>query len=147
MDKQFYNQLYFINNDNTAIFGLIHVANTYGFLEEIGYFYIIRPKGSYYYRFDHKNMNLIFQSIFNNMKYFYIQSDNNTLEKSNLAYKYFFSKIKVFGKYLPYVSVGFDYYLDILDLYINSSYFNDFQKKTLNDFKIKIILKKKGIMK
>ena len=147
MDKQFYNQLYYVNNDNTAIFGLIHVANTYGFLEEIGYFYIMRPKNSYYYRFDHKNMNIIFQSIFNNMRYFYIQSDNNSIEKTNLAYKYFYIKIRVFGKYLPYVTVGFDYFLDILNLYNNSSYFSDLQKKRITEFKLKIIDRKKNINK
>ena len=76
MKKEFYDELYYINNDNTAFFGLLHVANTYGFLEQIGYFYIFRPKGTYFYRIDPKNMNLIYRSIFNNMKYFYIQSDN-----------------------------------------------------------------------
>ena len=147
MDKQFYNQIYYINNDNTAIFGLIHVANTYGFLEEIGYFYIKRPKNSYYYRFDHKNMNLIFQSIFNNMKYFYIQSDNNTEEKTHLAYKYFFQKIRVFGEYLPYVTLGFDNFIDILNLYMNSSYFSGAQKKRIIEYKLKIIDRKKNVTK
>ena len=36
MNKQFYNQIYYINNDDTAFFGLLHVAKTYGFLEQIG---------------------------------------------------------------------------------------------------------------
>ena len=70
MRKEFYNQLYFLNNDDTAFFGVLHKANTYGFLEQIGYFYIFKPKGSYIYRLDPKNMNLIFRSVFNNMKYF-----------------------------------------------------------------------------
>ena len=144
MDKIFYNQIYYINNDDTAFFGLIHVANTYGFLEEIGYFYIKRPKGAYYYRHDPKNMNLIFLSIFNNMKYFYFQSDNNTLEKNNFAYKYFFSKTKIFEKYLSNVTNGFDYFLDILNIYINSTYFTGFQKKYINKFKLRVIdIKKK----
>ena len=126
---------------------MIHVANTYGFLEEIGYFYIKRQKNSYYYRFDRKNMNIIFQSIFNNMRYFYMQSDNNTIEKTNLAYKYFNHKIKVFGKYLPYVTVGFDYFLDILNLYNNSSYFSDIQKKRITKYILKIIDRKNNLTK
>ena len=70
MKKEFYNQLYFLNNDDTAFFGILHKANTYGFLEQVGYFYVFKPKGSYCYRTDPKNMNLIFRSVFNNMKYF-----------------------------------------------------------------------------
>jgi hypothetical protein len=89
MREEFYNQIYYINNDDTAFFGLLYVTETFGFLEQIGYFYILRPKGEYNYRNDPKNMNLIFRSIFNNLKYFYIQSDNNFAEKINLAYNYF----------------------------------------------------------
>ena len=92
-------------------------------------------------------MNIIYQSIFNNMKYFYIQSDNNTIEKTNLAYKYFFQKIKVFGKYLPYVTTGFDYFLDILNLYMNSSFFSEHQKKFISEFRLKIIDRKKNVTK
>ena len=147
MNKKFQDQLYYINNDDTAIFGLIHVANTYGFLEEIGYFYIKRPKGSYYYRHDPKNMNLIFHSIFNNMKYFYLQSDNNNVAKNNLAYKYFYSQTKKFAKYLPYVTNGFDYFVDILNLYLNSTYFTRFRKQYIIQLKLKIIDTKKKVMK
>ena len=137
MKKEFYNELYFINNDNTAFFGLLHAANTYGFLEQIGYFYIFRPKGTYFYRLDPKNSNLIYRSIFNNMKYFYIQSDNNIIEKYYLAYRYFEEGMIYFGILLPNVTDGFDFYYDIFNLYLNSSYFNNNQKKKLNDFKLK----------
>ena len=145
MRKEFYNELYYVNNDNTAFFGLLHVANTYGFLEQIGYFYITRPKGSYYYRTDPKNMNLIFRSIFNNMKYFYIQSDNNTLEKKFLAYNYFESAMKSYKNFFSKITTGFEHFISVLDLYLNSSYFDNFQKKNLNHFKIKFIEMKKSI--
>jgi len=49
MKKEFCDQLYYINNDDTAFFGLLHIVRTYGFLEQIGYFYISRPFGTYYY--------------------------------------------------------------------------------------------------
>ena len=137
--KEFYNKLYFLNNDDTAFFGVLHKANTYGFLEQIGYFYIFKPKDSYCYRTDPKNMNLIFRSVFNNMKYFYMQSDNTTLEKSNLAYKYFYKNYKPLIKYLPHVTKGLDFILDTLDLYLNSSYFSFDEKKNLSDFRAKVI--------
>ena len=33
MREEFYNELYILNNDDTAFFGLLHSAETYGFLE------------------------------------------------------------------------------------------------------------------
>ena len=143
MDKQFENQIYYVNNDDTAFFGLLHVARTYGFLEQIGYFYIIRPHGTYYYRNDPKNMNKIFLSIANNMKYFYIQSDNNTLEKCKLAYNYFEKSMYYFGNYISFVDKELNYILDVFDLYLNSTYFNETQKKQLFYYKSKFIPKKK----
>ena len=41
MKKEYYDADYHINDDDTAFFGIIHVANSYGFLEQIGYFYIL----------------------------------------------------------------------------------------------------------
>lgn len=145
MKKEFSDKIYYINNDNTAFFGLLHTAKTYGFLEQIGYFYISRPKGSYYYRNDPKKMNLIYLSIFNNMRYFYLQSDNNAVEKNYLAFEYFNKSIMFFGKFLPNVTYGFNYFLSVLDLYINSSYFNYKKKKKLIYFKSKLIKRKQRI--
>ena len=146
MRNEFYNKLYFINNDDTSFFGLLHVAKTYGFLEQVGYFYYWTPNSSHY-RIDPKNMNLIFRSIFNNMKYFYIQSDNNYEEKKNLAYKYFNKNYVNLIKYLPHVTEGIDFILDTLDLYINSSYFSLSEKKKLSFIKSIFINRKKIMFK
>ena len=43
MKKDLYNQDYHAYTDDTSFFGLIHFANSYGFLEQIGYFYNIDP--------------------------------------------------------------------------------------------------------
>ena len=37
------------------------------------------------------------------------------------------------------MTVGFDFALDVLNLYLNSIYFDSSQKSSLNDFKSKII--------
>lgn len=145
MNKEFSNKIYFINNDNTAFFGLLHTAKTYGFLEQIGYFYITRPKGDYYYRSDPRNMNIIFRSIFNNMRYFYLQSDNNTIEKNYMAFEYFNKSMRLFGKFIPNVTIGLDYILNVFDLYMSSSYFNDIHRKRLKYFKSKFVERKKRL--
>ena len=145
MKNEFKNELYYINNDDTAIFGLIHVAESYGFLEQIGYLYILRPSGVYNYRFANNNTNLIFRSIFNNMRYFYLQSENNTIEKTSLAYKYFSRYIKDFKHKAKYLTEGFDFILGVFDLYLNSKFFDDKKKAKLNEVKFIFIDRKKNI--
>ena len=147
MKEEFYNQIYIWNSDDTSFFGLLHTAQSYGFLEQIGYLYADKPKpkGTYIYKFDYKNSNLLMRGVFNNMNYFYIQSDNSTSEKTNLAYKYFEKNIGYLENNLPYLTEGFDFIIHVLDLYINSSYFSVNQINRLKDFKNKIISRKNKI--
>jgi len=145
MKDEFKDELYVLNNDDTAFFGLLHVVETYGFLEDIGYFYILRPRGAVYYRNDPKNTNAIFRSIFNNMRYFYIQSDDTIDDKINLAYKYFDKSYKDLKKNFVYLSEDFDFIIVVLDLYINSNYFNESQKNKLKEIKSKIMTQKKRV--
>ena len=77
------------NLDILLFFGIIHFDKNYGFLEQIGYFYYKKK------RKDRKNININYRSIFNILKYFYIQSNNNTLEKIVLIDSYFIKK-KIF---------------------------------------------------
>ena len=85
MRNEFSNGDYHINDDYTALFGVVHYAETYGFLEQIGYFYIARHPGPNHYRAALNRTNDLIYSICNVMKYFYFQSDNNTLDKVNVS--------------------------------------------------------------
>ena len=145
MREEFYNQIYIWNDDDTAFFGLLQTAQSYGFLEQIGYLYVCKKKGSYIYKYDKKNSNLLIRGVFNNMNYFYMQSDNTTLQKNNLAYKYFEKNIKYLETNLPYLTEGFDFIIFILNLYLKSPYFSLNQKNRLKDFKSKIIDRKNKI--
>ena len=138
MKEELWDENYRINDDDTAFFGIVHVARSYGFLEQIGYFYIIRPPGSYDIN-NANNADEMFRSIFNIMKYFYLQSDNNTLEKSKMAYEYFEKSMNAFGKFIPYVKNGFDFIFNVFELYLNSPYFNEAQKSHLNEYKNKFL--------
>ena len=137
MREEFYNQIYIWNSDDTSFFGLLNTVQSYGFLEEIGYLYVIKPKGTYIYKFDPKNSNLLMRGVFNNMNYFYVQSDNSTLEKTNLAYKYFEKNIAYLENNLRYLTEGFGFIEHVLELYLNSSFFSVNQINKLKNFKIK----------
>ena len=90
MKKEFYNEDYRIHPDDTIFFGIIRFANSYGFLEQIGYVYNLDPnrkKGREIYQ---KNITEIanenMKSLFNIMKYFFVQSDDNKIEKNFIAF-------------------------------------------------------------
>ena len=134
-----------MNDDDTVFFGVIHVAESYGFLEQIGYFYKSKHWNLQFYQ-NQTNINHIYQSFCNIMKYFYFQSDNNILEKRNICFKYFKKSIDAYGKFINNLTEGFDYILKIFDLYLNSPYFDNIQKNYINIFKIKIIKRKKIVI-
>jgi len=135
--EEFMNGDYHFNDDDTSFFGLIHVAESYGFLEEIGYLYILRSKKSN--KPNNEIINENFNSIFTIMRYFYLRSDNNEIDKINTAFKYFKKSVLNYGKYISEMTKGFDFALDVLNLYLNSTYFNSTQKSYINDFKLKVI--------
>ena len=62
-----------------------------------------------------------------------------------MAFEYFNKSMRLFGKFIPNVTIGLDYILNVFDLYINSSYFNDIRKKRLNFFKSKFAEIKKKV--
>ena len=143
MKKEYYDADYHINDDDTAFFGIIHVANSYGFLEQIGYFYILRSPSPENEKKILSGLNSLFQSMCNILKYFYYESDNNTLEKYNIAYKYLEKSYKNFGSKIPYITEGFDNIIDTLNIYLNSTYYIESQKYYIKDFQNKIIERKK----
>ena len=70
-----------------------------------------------------------------------MQSDDNALDKNNFAFKYF----KKMGGYLNFNvnyltnELNFKNVFDVINLYLNSTYFDDKQKKKINELKMKII--------
>jgi len=144
MKKDYYSKDFRVNDDDTAFFGLIHVAESYGFLEQIGYIYFIKLPTPELYKKKINLTNEIFLSMCNIMEYFYIQSDDNILEKRNICFKYFQKSIYSFEKYIQYLSKGFNFIIDTLNLYLNSPYFDEEQKIIIKKFKSKINQKAKS---
>ena len=136
MNNKFKKEKYVVYNDDVAIFGLIQSAQSYGFLEEIGYFYNWAVPNSTTHKYeDKKYINDIFRCCFTIMEYFYEQTKNKANEKI-AGYTFFKFKVhKVYLKDVKYLTEGFDYIIKILDLYLNSNYYSYFQKIYLNEFK------------
>ena len=130
MSEKFRKEKYIVHSDDTIFWGIISSTNSYGFLEQIGYFYNFEnPESIVHHYFDINMINLIFRSLFSTLKYYYFQTKENTHRNMTI-----------------YLTDGFDYIIDVLEKYINCCFFNKEQINKFIDFK-KLIIKRKGIIK
>ncbi len=145
MGKSFLREKYTVHSDDTIFWGIINSANTYGFLEQIGYFYNTENLNStIHHYFDINNINLIFHSLFATLKYYYYKTKENEIEKNYVCYKFFIDKIyNLYQNMTDYLTNDFDYIIDVLNLYINCHLFNKTQTIILTNFKNLIIKRKR----
>ena len=141
MSEEFRKEKYIVHSDDTIFWGIICSTNSYGFLEQIGYFYNFEnPESIVHHYFDINMTNLIFHSLFSTLKYYYFQTKENKLEKNYVCYKFFEEKIYNTHRNMTiYLTDGFDYIIDVLDKYINCCFFNEEQINKFIDFKKLII--------
>ena len=144
MGNEYQNERFQIHDDDVCFYGLINCANSYGFLEQIGYFYNIgNPKSTMGSRFKPENMDNIFRSLFCIMKYFFEKSGNNTFEQRNVGIDFFLVKVKSkYKSYIKYLNKGFDFINNVLDLYLNSTFLNNKEKEDFISFKKEVNLYK-----
>ena len=151
MQKDLYNMDYYIHTDDTIFFGLIHYVNSYGFLEQIGYYYNIDPN-RFFNKHNKKDesmeVNKKLKSLFNIMKYFILQSDNNPIEKNNIPYKFFDDKVKIFlNNVINNITVEFNFYIEVFNLYLDCPFFSKVKKEEISKYKRKIIDRQKSLEK
>ena len=147
--EKYRNTRIIIHNDEVACYGVFRIAKSYGILEQIGYFYNRdNPNSITKYNFRENNINGRFHTLFTIMDFYYEQSDNNTFDKTMGGYNFFEVRVNyMYSKQIKYLTRGFLYINYVLDLYINSSFFNKDQKNNLKLFKIKINNQKNKIYK
>ena len=147
MRPEFLKEKYIIHSDDTIFWGIICSANSYGFLEEIGYFYnYANPESTVHHYFDTKIVNLIFHSLFSTLNYYYFQTKQNEIEKNYVCYKFFYEKIYQTHKNMTrYLTDEFEYIIDVLDKYINCPFFNTEQINNFIDFKKLIINRERNL--
>ena len=135
--EKYRNSRIIIHNDEVACYYVFRVAKSYGVLEQIGYFYNREnPNSITKFNFQPENINGRFKSLFTIMELYYVQSDNNTYEKTMGGYNFFKLRIKkIYYKRIQYLTSGFNYINNILDIYLNSPFFNNIQKYNLKEFK------------
>jgi len=144
MPKELYYEDYQEHTDDTSFFGIVHFAQTYGFLEQIGYFYNNDPGRKTNIE---GKANRKMRSYFNIMKYFLIKSDNNINEKILMPYNFFYKKVRnQCKKFINKLTEGFEFYFEVLDLYLNCTYFNEEKKKEIRNYK-NILIQRENFVK
>jgi len=138
--EKYRNSRIIIHNDEVACYAVFRVANSYGILEQVGYFYNRENKKSITRQnFKPENINGRFHSLFNIMEYYFEQSDNDAFEKTNGGYNFFKLRIDfLYRTKIKYLTDGFIYINNILNLYLKSKFFNKTQRIELKRFKERI---------
>ena len=140
MDEKYRNERFYAHDDDVAFFGLINIAQSYGFLEQVGYFYsYANPKSRMNFIHSKEYIDRTFRSIFCIMKYYYEKSGNNKFEKNHFAFDFFEKKVlKLYLKDVGKINQDFDFYNEVLDLYLNCTFYTVEQKSKLITFKNKL---------
>ena len=146
--EKYRNSRIIIHNDEVACYAVFRIANSYGILEQVGYFYNRQNKNSITKQnFKPHNLNGRFYSLFTIMEYYFDQSNNNTFEKTMGGYNFFKLRIEfLYKNKIKYLTEGFFYINNVLNLYLESIFFNNTQKNELRKFKKKINRQKNLIL-
>ena len=140
MKKEFLTEVYFVHSDDTIFWGIINSAKSYGFLEQIGYFYNYNNPESIVSKY----INKIFHSLFATLKYYYIQTKDNEEEKNYVGYQFFYNKVyKYYINRTKELTHGIHYIIKVIDMYMNCSFFNMTQKLNFVYFRNTIIKMKR----
>ena len=140
MNVNYRKERFLIHNDETACFGIFKMINSYGQIEDIGYFYNTNISNSTTKKnFLPESINGRFHCMFTIMKYYYEQSDNNAFEKINGGYGFFtFRIIRKYQDKIQFLTKGFKFIESVIDIYLNCSFLNSTQKNLLREFNSKI---------
>ena len=149
MSEKFKKERFIIHNDDTACYGIFKTADSYGQLEEIGYFYNRNISNSTTTKnFLLENINGRFHCIFNIMEYYYEKSSHSQYEIINGGYKFFTYRIlRRYEDKISLLTQGFDYINNVINIYLNCSFLNSEQKLLLKGFQLKINIQKFNITK
>ena len=147
MKEEFKNERYEVHDDDALFYGLIKTGESFGFLEQIGYFYNINiPDSTTKTKFNPEKINKIFQALFTIMKYYYVQSEDNRKEKFMVGYQFFFNKVYVYKNYVKYMNQGFQLVLETLNMYMKSPFMMNTEKYFLQQFKANVMVQLRKVI-
>lgn len=121
--NDYYNEKIKIENDVILLFSLFRMADSYQYINEIGYYYIRNHTDSITNSWKNPKLaELVVHGIFVNIKFLYYKSGNSSLEKSFCLFKL----QQGFKRYLPCFKKSkkeYSFIREVLKLLLKSPYF------------------------
>ena len=132
-------EFYEISDDDLALLDIEKKAKSYGFFEDVGYFYNLKTTSATgHFNFlnytMNKNWSDMFYKLFKTMKYFFENTRNNRVEKE-WVFKFFDNKIYPYRNKLVYMNKYFEFTKNTLDLFLECVLFSKDEKMKLIKFK------------
>lgn len=141
---EYLNEKIDMHEDSLCLFSLYKTAKTYYFLDKPGYYYVendLNMEGAGI-RTPEK-VNAIFRSLFVQLKFFYEKTPES--EGGKREGYYFYSLIRrKYGALVNFITEGFDFFINILDLYIKSPFVSLVAKENFKIFLSKFQMLKEG---
>lgn len=136
--NKYYLNLYMVNHEDGLVnFLLYRSAKSFYFLKKVGYYYLPNEQ-SITLNFQ-KNYDETIRFIFINLIFVFENTKNNKGEKNMVNCLFERLYIGVLSECLNLITKDFDYYIYIINQYLNSKFINQENKNKLNKLKSIII--------
>jgi glycosyltransferase involved in cell wall biosynthesis len=139
--EKFLNEKIIIENDVIILFSLFRNANSFHYINEIGYYYFLKNNDSITNtRYEPVKANQIIYSIFCNIKFLYEKTGDSFFDKYFAIYKLEqgYERYKICLKYL---NNEYKLIMNVLNKFINSKYISLQKKLTIKTIKNEIFKK------
>lgn len=145
--KKYLKETIKIENDVILLFSLLQVAESYQYINEIGYFYVRNHNDSITNSWNNPNIsNSVVHGLFTNIKFLYEKSGNMYLDK----YYSIFKLQQAFRRYIICFREAkneYNFVFDVLYLLVNSSYISINDKTNISRIKMFFMNLTKNIYK
>lgn len=138
----------YMNEDILQLFSVLRVANSLLFINYIGYLKLEDMNYTSLFS-SHKNpkfANSIFHDNIMEISFLFNKSKNNKKDKS-IILDFIKMSNRNYGAITKYITIGFDFFEDTINLLLNSSYYDKKQKNKIEKYKNKLMVNKNYLIK
>jgi glycosyltransferase involved in cell wall biosynthesis len=140
MGIQYLNDEIIIENDVIILFSLFRNANSFQYIDELGYYYFIKNNDSITNtRYDPRKANKIIHSIFSNVKFLYEKTEDSYFDKYFCIYKL----LQGYNRYkfcFNYINNEYELMKNVFNKLLNSKYISLEKKLIIKNIKDEIFM-------
>ncbi len=145
MGKKFFKNNIIIENDVILLFSIFQCANSYQFIDEIGYYYFLNKDSISKSRYDSRKINKIIYSCFTNIRFLFERTENSYLDKYFCIFKieqFYHRQIKSLKKNCI-DNKTYEYIQNIFNKIIKSKYISNKNKIIISRIQLELMKYKK----